>query len=113
MRLLGALVLVLLAAAPARADTFGELPFQPVAGVATCLRATGAPGEIARWTEDGIELKHADGAPWGCLTLLRDEAARSARATSTPSPSSPRRWPRPFARTRGHWRATTARADRA
>jgi hypothetical protein len=60
MRVLGAVVLALLAAAPARADTFGELPFRQVAGVATCVRATGTPGELARWRKDGIELLRAD-----------------------------------------------------
>ena len=49
MRALAAAVAVTLALpAGAAADPFGELPFQPVAGIATCLRATGAPGELAR-----------------------------------------------------------------
>jgi hypothetical protein len=74
MRILGALVLALLAAAPARADTFGELPFRPVAGVATCVRATGVPGEIARWNKGGIELLRAGAGgltPTGAVTLGR------------------------------------------
>jgi hypothetical protein len=50
----------LLVASPAHADPFGELPFRPVQGVATCLRATGAPGELARWTPTGLELLQAN-----------------------------------------------------
>jgi hypothetical protein len=83
MRLAGALVLLLLAAAPARADTFGELPFQPVAGVATCLRATGAPGEIARWTEEGVELMHA-----GAAGLAATDAVRLGDAYACPEVAS-------------------------
>lgn len=76
MRLLGALVLVLLAAAPARADEFGELPLRPVNGVATCVRATGVPGELARWTKDGVELLRADAGgltPVGSVALGRTQ----------------------------------------
>jgi len=62
MRLLLALAFLLVAAAPAHADPFGELPFHAVHGAATCVRATGAPGEVARWTEDGFELLRADAA---------------------------------------------------
>ncbi len=46
-------------AAPASAAPFGELPFTPVAGIATCVRATGAPGELVRWTPGGLELLQA------------------------------------------------------
>ena len=60
MRLLGALILALALAAPAQADPFGELPFRAVPGVATCLQATGVPGELVRWTDTGIELLRAD-----------------------------------------------------
>jgi len=74
MRLLGALVLLLALAVPARADTFGEVPFRPVSGVATCVRATGMPGELARWTRNGVELLRADAGgltPAGTLALGR------------------------------------------
>ena len=45
-----ALALLMLASLPAAADAapFGELPVQPVAFPARCLRATGAPGEVMR-----------------------------------------------------------------
>ncbi len=83
MRLLAAAVLALLAAAPARADTFGELPFRPVAGVATCVRATGAPGELSRWTKDGIELLRADaGGPVPAGTVPLGGAALSCPVIS-------------------------------
>jgi hypothetical protein len=53
------LAAVLAVAAPAAADPFGELPFYPVSGVATCLRATGEPGGLARWVPGGVELLRA------------------------------------------------------
>jgi hypothetical protein len=62
MRLLAALAFLLLAAAPAQADPFGELPYRQLSGVATCLRPTGVPGELTRWTKDGFELLRADDA---------------------------------------------------
>jgi hypothetical protein len=43
-------------AAPASAVPFGELPFTPVAGSATCLRATGAPGELVRSSPTGARF---------------------------------------------------------
>jgi hypothetical protein len=51
----------LLFAAPATATAapFGELPFRPVSGAATCLQATGAPGELVRWVRDGAEVLEA------------------------------------------------------
>ena len=36
------------------------LPLRPVEGVATCVRVTGAPGELSRWTRSGVELLRAD-----------------------------------------------------
>ncbi len=42
------------------APPFGELPFRPVAGVATSVRTTGTPGELTRWSKDGVELLRAD-----------------------------------------------------
>ena len=53
-----ALVVLVLLALPASASAapFGELPFRPVSGAATCLRATGAPAELVRWVRDGAEV---------------------------------------------------------
>jgi hypothetical protein len=45
--------------ASAFAATFGELPSRPVDGTATCLRATGAPGEVVRWTKTGAQFLQA------------------------------------------------------
>ena len=53
MRLALALVALVFPASAAAAP-FGELPFRPVAGSATCLRATGVPGELVRWTRGGV-----------------------------------------------------------
>ncbi|MDA0161422.1 hypothetical protein OM076_14185 [Solirubrobacter ginsenosidimutans] len=52
---------LLLAAVPgtAHAAPFGELPFRPVDGAANCLRTTGLPGELSRWTSGGVELSTA------------------------------------------------------
>lgn len=55
---IGAVVL-LTAPASALAAPFGELPFRPVNGAATCLNATGSPGELVRWTPRGAELLQA------------------------------------------------------
>ena len=62
-----ALALALLAPATASAafrdsltaPPFGELPFRPVAGGATCLRATGAPGELVRLGPTGARFLSA------------------------------------------------------
>ncbi len=59
VRLLVALVLLFAAPVSASAAPFGELPFRPVEGSATCLQATGVPGELVRWTRDGVEFLHA------------------------------------------------------
>ena len=58
-RALIAAALVLAAPGTAVAAPFGELPFRPVSGAATCLRATGAPGELVRWVRDGAEVLEA------------------------------------------------------
>src|SRR3954467_2888585 len=54
-------VLGLLALIPSAASAapFGELPFRAVSGSATCLRATGAPGELVRSTATGAQLLQA------------------------------------------------------
>ncbi len=49
----------LIAAGPASAAPFGELPFLPVTGNAGCLRATGAPGELVRATDTGVRFMTA------------------------------------------------------
>jgi hypothetical protein len=54
-----ALTLAILAASPASAAPFGELPFQPVQTPARCLQATGVPGELVRWAPDGVEVFQA------------------------------------------------------
>lgn len=51
--------LLALAPATAAAAPFGELPFTPTTGPATCLRPTGTPGELVRWTSGGAELLQA------------------------------------------------------
>src|SRR4051812_13987273 len=57
--LLATAALLLLGQGTAFAASFGELPFQPVNGVATCLRATGAPGELVRQTAHAIQFETA------------------------------------------------------
>jgi hypothetical protein len=59
---LPALGLSLLVPATASAAPFGELPFQAVNGSATCLRATGTPGELVRSTRNGAEILQAGAA---------------------------------------------------
>ncbi len=72
VRSLLAFALLLAAPASASAAPFGELPFRPVDSSAACLQATGAPGELMRWTRDGVEFLHAraDGlTPAGTLAV--------------------------------------------
>ena len=38
---------------------FAQLPALPVRGAADCLAATGAPGELIRWTDTGAEVMRA------------------------------------------------------
>src|SRR3954452_19971913 len=45
--------------AVAAAAPFGELPFRTVPTSAVCVRATGVPGELLRWTRGGVELMRA------------------------------------------------------
>src|SRR5215218_2686138 len=58
--------LLLMLPATAAAAPFGELPFQPVKGTATCLRSTGAPGELIRQTRGSVRLLTA--SPAGLTT---------------------------------------------
>src|SRR4051812_5237233 len=60
-----ALVLLLLMPAAAEAAPFGELPAQPVANPARCLRATGTPGDVVRWAPDGAEIVQATASGFG------------------------------------------------
>ena len=60
-----ALTLSILAASPASAAPFGELPFQPLQPAARCLRATGVPGELVRWAPDGVEAFQATRSGFG------------------------------------------------
>ncbi len=46
--------------APAAAAGFGELPFHPSLGGASCVRTPGAPGEVARAADGSLELLRAD-----------------------------------------------------
>src|SRR3954469_21709808 len=55
-RALGVSIALLLAAPGTAAASFGELPFRPVDDGAQCVRATGLPGELLRWTPAGGEL---------------------------------------------------------
>src|SRR5689334_17777330 len=54
-----AAVLLAVLPASAAATPFGELPFRPAGGTATCLRATGYPGEVVRSTKTGAEFLQA------------------------------------------------------
>jgi hypothetical protein len=51
--------LVLAAAPSATAAPFGEVPFRAAGGTATCLRATGSPGEVVRSTPTGAQFLQA------------------------------------------------------
>src|SRR3954453_5450830 len=51
--------LLLAIAAPAGAAPFGELPFRPVPPSAVCVRATGVPGELIRWSQGGFTVMQA------------------------------------------------------
>src|SRR3954447_12755256 len=64
--------LTLVLPAAAAAAPFGELPFRTVASAAVCVRPTGVPGELLRWTRGGVELMQAraDGlVPTGTVRL--------------------------------------------
>jgi len=65
------LALAGLAPAAASAAPFGEPPFTPVSGEATCLRATGVPGELVRWTSTGARLEEANAAGFSAGAEVR------------------------------------------
>jgi hypothetical protein len=54
-----ALALAVLAPATANAAPVGELPFAATGAAATCLRATGAPGELVRSSRTGARFLQA------------------------------------------------------
>jgi hypothetical protein len=64
--------LLLMLPSIARAAPFGEVAFRPADGTATCLRATGLPGEVVRSTAAGAQFLRA--GPGG-LTPLADVAS--------------------------------------
>lgn len=72
-----ALVLGVLPAS-ASAAQFGEVGFRPVGGIATCLRATGLPGELVRSTATGAQFLQA--SPGG-LTPVADVASEGDSLT--------------------------------
>ncbi len=84
-----ALALLLLVSLPAAADAapFGELPVQPVASPARCLRATGAPGEVVRWAPEGAEFLQATASGFGApvKVALGDARIRCPVASAQPS----------------------------
>ncbi|WP_037494736.1 hypothetical protein [Solirubrobacter soli] len=59
--LTAALVLGVMPAA-ASAAPFGEVGFRPAGGIATCVRATGLPGELVRSTATGAQFLQASAA---------------------------------------------------
>ena len=73
VRLLVALVLLLAAPAGASAAPFGELPSQRT-GIANCVRATGAPGELVRRSNGGAAVLQAGATG---LTQVAELAADS------------------------------------
>jgi len=82
------LALLILAVLPAAADAapFGELPVQPVAFPARCLRATGAPGEVVRWAPEGAEFLQATASGFGApvKVALGDAEIRCPVAVAQP-----------------------------
>ena len=84
-----ALALLILATLPAAAGAapFGELPFQPVAPAARCLRATGAPGEVVRWAPDGAEFLQATASGFGTPVRVALGDARLTCPVASAQPS--------------------------
>src|SRR4051812_37958212 len=75
--LLCALGLAALAPSAASAAPFGELPFRAVTGTATCLRATGAPGELVRRVARGAEFLQATPAGVAATGTLAGQSGES------------------------------------
>src|SRR5262249_44391387 len=73
--ILAACALALPAPAAASAATFGELPFTTLPGGVSCVRATGAPGQLVTWAPTGARLERAPSAG-----LTRDAAPALGRA---------------------------------
>ena len=84
LRALPALVgLLLLVPVAASAAPFGELPFQPVRGTATCLRATGTPGELVRQSKDAVHFLGASPAGLTAGATLAADGVVGCAETAT------------------------------
>src|SRR3954454_16399088 len=66
-----ALAFLLLLPGTAGAAPFGELPPMTVKSPGVCLRATGAPGEVARWAADGAEIVQATASGFGASVHVK------------------------------------------
>lgn len=91
------LILLAMLAFPASAEAapYGTLPFTRLPDGSACVSPTGAPGEILRWTEGGVELLTAtadglrgtDGVPLGrlrgCPRVAADPSGAAVAAGAT------------------------------
>jgi len=91
------LILLAMLAFPASAEAapYGTLPFTRLPDGSACVSPTGAPGEILRWTEGGVELltattdglRGADGVPLGnlpgCPRVAADPSGAAVAAGAT------------------------------
>lgn len=89
-----------LAATLALAAPFGEPASRPAHGIATCLRATGVPGELVRTSPTGVEFLRADAAglrpvaelpgdsDQGCAQVASSRAGAGVAATVASDDSS-------------------------
>jgi len=75
--------LLVLVPATASAAPFGELPFRPVSGTATCLRATGTPGELVRQSEQTVQLVTASPAGLTAGATLAADGIRGCAETAS------------------------------
>jgi hypothetical protein len=71
LRLALVLVLVLLLPAAASAAPFGELAPMTVKSPGSCLRATGAPGEVVRWAPGGADFLQATASGFGASVHIK------------------------------------------
>jgi hypothetical protein len=78
--LVAALAAALLAPATASAAPFAELPFVTIPGGTSCVRATGAPGELVAWTPEGASFLRATSSG-----LTREPAAALGEPDSCPT----------------------------
>ena len=89
------LLAMLVFPASAEAAPYGTLPFTRLPDGTACVSPTGAPGEILRWTEGGVELLTAtadglrgtDGVPLGklpgCPRVASDPSGAAVAAGAT------------------------------